>query len=64
MRVGVLGPLLAEGADGETTPRGQRPRDVLAVLLQRRGHIVTPDALLDLVWGDAAVELTASTVHT
>lgn len=64
MRVGVLGPLLAEGADGETTPRGQRPRDVLAVLLQRRGHIVTPDALLDLVWGDAARDLTSSAVHT
>ena len=64
MRVGVLGPLLIDGAGGETTPRGQRPRDVLAVLLQRRGHVVTPDVLLDLVWGDAAVELTASTVHT
>ena len=34
------------------------------MLLQRRGHVVTPDVLLDLVWGDAAAELTASTVHT
>lgn len=64
MRVGVLGPLLVEGADGETTPRGQRPRDVLAVLLQRRGHIVTPEILLDLVWGESARELSASAVHT
>ncbi len=64
MRVGVLGPLLAEGTEGERTPRGQRLRDVLAVLLQRRGHTVTPDALLDLVWGEAARDLTASAVHT
>lgn len=64
MRVGVLGPLLAEGSGGESTLRGQRPRDVLAVLLQRRGHIVPPDTLLELVWGDAARDLSASTVHT
>ena len=64
MRVGVLGPLVVGEGDVTTSPRGQRPRDLLAALLQRRGRPVAPEALLDQVWGDAAVGLTPAVVHT
>lgn len=49
MRVRVLGPLAVRD---DLVPIGQRARDVLAVLVQRRGRPVPPDVLLDLVWGD------------
>lgn len=46
------------------TPGGPRPRDVLAVLLQRRGQSVAPEVILDLVWGHDATHLTVAAVHT
>lgn len=62
MRIAVLGPLQAVGPRGDLTPRGQRPRDVLAILLQRRGRAVPPEVLLDLVWDDPGMSVAA--VHT
>ena len=64
MQVGVLGPLLIRVNDRDVTPRGQRARDVLVVLLQRRGRSVPAEVVLDLVWGEAAVGLNGSAVHT
>jgi predicted ATPase/DNA-binding SARP family transcriptional activator len=64
MQVGVLGPLLVRVDSRDLTPRGQRLRDVLVVLLQHRGRPVPADVLLDLVWGEAAVGLDGSAVHT
>ncbi|MET0863460.1 MAG: BTAD domain-containing putative transcriptional regulator, partial [Nakamurella sp.] len=39
-------------------------RDVLVVLLQRRGRPVPAELVLDLVWGEAAGGLTVAAVHT
>ncbi len=64
MEFGVLGPVLVTGEDGDRTPRGQRARDLLAVLLLRRDRAVTPEVLLDLVWGEEAAGLDVSVVHT
>ena len=64
MQVGVLGPLTVRVDDRDVTPRGQRPRDVLVVLLQRRGRSVPAEVVLDLVWGDAAAGFGVSAVHT
>ena len=64
MQYGVLGPLQVFRDGRDVTPRGQRTRDVLAVLLLRRGQAVDPLVLLDLVWGDEAVGLDAAVVHT
>lgn len=64
MQVRVLGPIRVGGAGDLREPRGARPRDVLAVLLSRRGRPLPAEVLLDLVWGDEAPGLTAATVHT
>lgn len=60
----VLGPVVVTDADGDRTPRGQRARDLLTVLLLRRDRAVGPDVLLDLVWGDESAGLDVSVVHT
>lgn len=61
----VLGPLRAMAPDGrDLTPRGQRTLDLLAALLVRRRQPVEPQALLELVWGDEAIHLDVSAVHT
>jgi DNA-binding SARP family transcriptional activator len=52
MQVGVLGPLDVRVNGIDVTPRGQRLRDVFAVLWQRRGRPVPAGIVLDLVWGD------------
>lgn len=66
MQIEVLGPLLVQRDGVPVTPRGQRPRDVLAVLLQRRGQSVPPETILDLVWGSgqAGASLSVAAVHT
>jgi len=64
MDFAVLGELRATQAGVDRTPAGQRSRDLLAVLLLRRGQAVEPATLLDLVWGEDAVDLDASVVHT
>lgn len=43
---------------------GQRPRDVLALLLTRRPRPLAPDVILEAVWGKGAPGLDASVVHT
>ena len=58
----VLGALQA-GPD-PTVLRGQRGRDVLALLLTRRGRPLSPELILDAVWENDAVRLDASVVHT
>ena len=65
MQVRVLGPVrVGDRIETATAPRGDRPRDVLAVLVTRRGRPVPAEVLLDLVWDDAAPALTPATVHT
>jgi predicted ATPase/DNA-binding SARP family transcriptional activator len=63
VQVSVLGPLQVEDETGTAAaPRGERPRDVLAVLVARRGRPVPAETVHDLVWGDA--EVAPAAVHT
>lgn len=64
MHVQVLGPLSAARGERSVVLAGQRPRDVLAVLVQRRGHAVSPEVLLDRVWGPCPAGPSVSAVHT
>lgn len=54
VRIEVLGPVRAavDGADARLG--GRRERAVLAVLAAARGHAVTPERLVDEVWGEEA----------
>ena len=49
MGITVLGPLGLEGVDGRL---GRRDRVVLSVLAMQAGHTVTPDRLIDALWGE------------
>lgn len=64
MHVQVLGPLSAARGERSVVLAGQRSRDVLAVLVQRRGHAVSPEVLLDRVWGPGPAGPSVSAVHT
>lgn len=51
LRVDVLGPLRATGADGrDVTPSGVLQRRLLALLVLQRGRLVTTDAAIDALW--------------
>ncbi|MEI2776719.1 MAG: BTAD domain-containing putative transcriptional regulator [Tetrasphaera sp.] len=58
----VLGALQA--GPNPNAVRGQRARDVLALLVLRRGRPLSPELILDAVWADDAHRLDASVVHT
>lgn len=48
---GVLGPLVATRPDGtDVTPPGDLQRRLLAMLLLRRGHVVSVDRLVEAMW--------------
>ncbi len=64
MEYRVLGPLRAGAGGVLALPRGDRARDVLAVLVERRGRAVAASTLLDLVWGAGQGELTTAVLHT
>jgi DNA-binding SARP family transcriptional activator len=49
-----LGPLAVEVDSLPTPVTGRRLASVLALLLARVGEVVTPAALVDAVWGEAA----------
>src|SRR5437667_2404132 len=42
--------------DGEVVPLTQKVFDILLVLVQNSGHILTKDEVMKLVWPDTAVE--------
>ena len=50
-------------AGGERVPIGKRALDILSVLAEARGAIVTKDELLDAVWPGVTVEENALQVH-
>lgn len=64
MRVQVLGLLTVTTPRGTARLSGARSRDVLAVLVTRRGRDVPAELILDLVWGEEASRLSAAVVHT
>ena len=51
--IGVLGPLEVVGPDGPVRIGGAKERLVLALLVLRAGEVVSRDALVDALWGDA-----------
>ena len=52
MEFGILGPLEVRSASGMVPIRRGLPRTILIALVLRRGHTVTSDFLVDLLWGD------------
>jgi DNA-binding SARP family transcriptional activator len=51
LRVDVLGPIRAFDPEGrDVTPDGVLQRRLLALLVLRRGHVVTVDAAVDALW--------------
>jgi DNA-binding SARP family transcriptional activator/DNA-binding CsgD family transcriptional regulator len=64
MRIRLLGPIEVL-VDGAVRPvRGLRRKAVLAVLALRRGEIVSVDALMEIVWGDARPSIHANTLQS
>ena len=53
MRFGVLGPLEVIAESGPVPLGGQKQRVLLALLLTRPGRVVSVDALVQGLWGDA-----------
>ena len=65
MWVGVLGPSqVALGEDGTVDLGARKPRSVVAALAMRLGGDVSPDALVDLVWGGEAPRGAHGTLHS
>lgn len=52
MRWELLGALRVVNGDEELTFRGNRSRDVLAVLVLNRGSVISTDGLIDELWPD------------
>ena len=51
LRVRVLGPIrVVDGAGRDLTPDGALQRRLLALLVLRRGRVVTPDSAIDALW--------------
>ncbi len=59
----VLGEVRVGRSGLDRAPRGQRSRDLLALLLVRRGQSVDPAVLLEHVWGEGS-GLGVAVVHT
>ncbi|MFE1596198.1 ATP-binding protein [Nocardia sp. NPDC058705] len=64
-RCAVLGPLRVWGPDGdEVTPSGVLPRRLLALLVLRRGAVVSVDAAIELLWPDGGPNNPAAALHS
>src|SRR5262245_56635293 len=51
LRVEVLGPIRVVDGDGrDVTPDGALQRRLLALLVVRRGHVVSADAAIEALW--------------
>jgi predicted ATPase/DNA-binding SARP family transcriptional activator len=51
VRIDVLGPVRAHGPDGrDVTPDGVLQRRLLAFLVLRRGHVVSVESAIDVLW--------------
>ncbi|MFC6009789.1 ATP-binding protein [Nocardia lasii] len=61
----VLGPLRVWGLDGgEVTPSGVLPRRLLALLVLRRGAVVTVDAAIELLWPEGGPNNPGAALHS
>src|SRR5215218_9058227 len=55
LQVDVLGPIRARTRDGlDVTPPGALQRRLLALLVLRRGSVVSPDAAFSALWPEGA----------
>ncbi len=65
LRVEVLGPLrVLDAADRDVTPPGALQRRLLALLVARRGRVVTVDSAIDALWpSDRPADPTAALQH-
>lgn len=63
VQIGVLGPLRVTREGQEVALRGQRLRDLLALLLVRGGRPVPPDVVRDALW-DGQAPAQPGAVHT
>jgi DNA-binding SARP family transcriptional activator len=52
MEFRILGPLEVVEGDRQISLGGRKPRALLAVLILRRGQVVTVDELIDALWGN------------
>ncbi|MGV3758532.1 MAG: BTAD domain-containing putative transcriptional regulator, partial [Actinomycetota bacterium] len=65
VRVEVLGPIQVTGEDGEDlTPEGALQRRLLALLVLRRGQVVSADAAIDALWPERRPRDPTSALHT
>ena len=65
MEIGVLGPLLVVGDDGEpVVQRSALQRLLLAVLIAGRGRVLQPDELAESLWADALPADPAGALHS
>ncbi|HEX5096302.1 MAG TPA: alpha/beta fold hydrolase [Acidimicrobiia bacterium] len=64
MDVGVLGPVRAHTDSGEVVLSAAKERSVLATLALHAGAVVTPDALIDALWGATPPESARKTLQT
>jgi DNA-binding SARP family transcriptional activator len=64
MRFGVLGPLEVIADSGPVPLGGQKQRLLLALLLARPGRVVSVDALVQGLWGDAAPRSAEKTLQS
>src|SRR3954469_17509102 len=62
--LGVLGPLLVEGAAGPVQIGSARQRRLLCALAADLGRVVDVDLLVELVWADAVPADPAGAVQT
>jgi DNA-binding SARP family transcriptional activator len=61
----VFGTLEVRGADGQVVDLGgPQPRTVLAALLAANGRVVSVDALIDALWGEAPPKSAPGTLQT
>ncbi|MBD0708269.1 MULTISPECIES: AfsR/SARP family transcriptional regulator [unclassified Streptomyces] len=63
MRFGLLGPLTAQGSAGPLVIGSVKVRTLLALLLLRRGQVVSSDELKAALWGSAPPATAASSLH-
>ncbi|KAF4407926.1 MULTISPECIES: AfsR/SARP family transcriptional regulator [Streptomyces] len=64
MDIKVLGPLAAKERGVSVVPSAAKPRQILALLALRAGHVVTVPTLMEEVWGENVPRSAATTLQT
>ncbi|MFD5405428.1 AfsR/SARP family transcriptional regulator [Streptomyces griseorubiginosus] len=64
MEIKVLGPLEVRENGVSVAPSASKPRQVLALLALRAGHVVPVPTLMDEIWGDRIPQSAVTTLQT